>query len=54
MPEKKILQHDFFSDGSTLSFANASRSDGGAYLCIAKNGIPPSTSKRISLDVWRE
>ncbi|MPC76060.1 hypothetical protein E2C01_070461 [Portunus trituberculatus] len=23
----------------------------GAYLCIASNGVPPSVSKRITLDV---
>lgn len=27
------------------------RLDMGAYLCIASNGVPPSLSKRIKLDV---
>lgn len=28
-----------------------SRTDMGAYLCIAMNGVPPSVSKRIIVDV---
>lgn len=28
-----------------------SRQEMGAYLCIAKNGVPPTVSKRITVDV---
>lgn len=27
------------------------REDAGAYLCIANNGVPPSVSKRVQLNV---
>jgi hypothetical protein len=38
-------------DGEELIFSKISRTDSGAYLCIASNGVPPSVSKRITLDV---
>ncbi|XP_068214596.1 uncharacterized protein [Palaemon carinicauda] len=38
-------------DGPTLPLRQVSRMDMGAYLCIASNGVPPSISKRITLDV---
>lgn len=38
-------------DGEELIFPKISRTDSGAYLCIASNGVPPSVSKRIILDV---
>ena len=38
-------------DGEELFFSKISRIDSAAYLCIASNGIPPSVSKRIILDV---
>jgi hypothetical protein len=38
-------------DGEELIFTKISRTDSAAYLCIASNGIPPSVSKRIILDV---
>lgn len=34
-----------------LTLNKISRSDMGAYLCIASNGIPPSVSKRITIKV---
>ncbi|KAJ8736436.1 hypothetical protein PYW08_007092 [Mythimna loreyi] len=34
-----------------LTLAKISRSDMGAYLCIASNGVPPSVSKRITIKV---
>merc|ERR1740128_765188 len=37
--------------GEELIFTKISRTDSAAYLCIASNGIPPSVSKRIILDV---
>ncbi|XP_050420542.1 lachesin-like [Adelges cooleyi] len=37
--------------GDTLNLTRVTRSDMGSYLCIASNGIPPSVSKRIVLDV---
>ncbi|XP_050734253.1 lachesin-like [Eriocheir sinensis] len=38
-------------DGATLGLRQVSRTNMGAYLCIASNGVPPSVSKRITLDV---
>ncbi|XP_045127857.1 lachesin-like isoform X2 [Portunus trituberculatus] len=38
-------------NGPTLSLRQVSRTHMGAYLCIASNGVPPSVSKRITLDV---
>lgn len=38
-------------DGSHLRLRQVSRTHMGAYLCIASNGVPPSVSKRITLDV---
>ncbi|KAL0901641.1 hypothetical protein ABMA27_006850 [Loxostege sticticalis] len=34
-----------------LTLTKISRSDMGAYLCIASNGVPPSVSKRIQIKV---
>nr|CAH7758195.1 unnamed protein product [Callosobruchus chinensis]CAH7762996.1 unnamed protein product [Callosobruchus chinensis] len=34
-----------------LSIIRITRSEMGAYLCIATNGVPPSVSKRIIVDV---
>ncbi|KAH9638017.1 hypothetical protein HF086_014878 [Spodoptera exigua] len=38
-------------DKEVLTLTKISRSDMGAYLCIASNGVPPSVSKRISIKV---
>ncbi|KAG8303329.1 hypothetical protein J6590_013599 [Homalodisca vitripennis] len=38
-------------DGETLLLTNVQRSDMGAYLCIASNGVPPSVSKRFIVQV---
>ncbi|XP_049766102.1 lachesin-like [Schistocerca cancellata] len=38
-------------DGEQLSLSRISRTEMGAYLCIATNGVPPSVSKRITVDV---
>lgn len=38
-------------DGPVLPLQQVSRTHMGAYLCIASNGVPPSVSKRITLDV---
>lgn len=37
--------------GDVLNLNRVSRADMGSYLCIASNGVPPSVSKRIVLDV---
>ncbi|XP_022901270.1 lachesin-like [Onthophagus taurus] len=37
--------------GEILKLPKVSRSEIGAYLCIASNGVPPSVSKRILLNV---
>ncbi|XKL66900.1 hypothetical protein PGB90_010320 [Kerria lacca] len=38
-------------NGKNLTMIKISRTDMGAYLCIAMNGVPPSVSKRIIVDV---
>ena len=40
-----------FTEGETLIFPKVTRSEMGAYLCIASNGVPPSVSKRMMLHV---
>lgn len=53
----KLVFKIFFSslvtvyDGETLNLVKISRLEMGAYLCIASNGVPPSVSKRIIVDV---
>lgn len=38
-------------EGDVLSLTKVTRSEMGAYLCIAANGVPPSVSKRMMLHV---
>lgn len=38
-------------DGDQLNLTRISRNEMGAYLCIATNGVPPTVSKRITVDV---
>lgn len=38
-------------EGEVLSLTKVTRSEMGAYLCIAANGVPPSVSKRMMLHV---
>ncbi|XP_039278189.1 lachesin-like [Nilaparvata lugens] len=38
-------------EGESLNLTRISRTEMGAYLCIASNGVPPSVSKRIIVDV---
>nr|XP_023013080.1 lachesin-like [Leptinotarsa decemlineata] len=38
-------------EGETLTLTKITRSEMGAYLCIAANGVPPSVSKRMMLHV---
>ncbi|KAH1029767.1 hypothetical protein HUJ05_002942 [Dendroctonus ponderosae] len=38
-------------DGEHLNLTRISRSEMGVYLCIATNGVPPSVSKRVVVDV---
>lgn len=38
-------------EDEVLTLSKISRSDMGAYLCIASNGVPPSVSKRITIKV---
>ncbi|XP_055530342.1 lachesin isoform X1 [Wyeomyia smithii] len=45
--KKKVMVYD----GEVLHLTKVSRNEMGAYLCIATNGVPPSVSKRIILDV---
>ena len=41
-------------EGSTLVLTKLTRADGGAYLCIAQNGVPSPVSKRIMVHVHCE
>ncbi|XP_044765795.1 lachesin-like [Coccinella septempunctata] len=47
--EKQQILRSF--DGEVLTLTNVQRTDMGAYLCIASNGIPPSVSKRFAVRV---
>ncbi|KAL3289528.1 hypothetical protein HHI36_022945 [Cryptolaemus montrouzieri] len=47
--EKQQVLRSF--DGEVLTLTNVQRTDMGAYLCIASNGIPPSVSKRFTVRV---
>ncbi|ETN67609.1 lachesin [Anopheles darlingi] len=38
-------------EGEILSLTKVTRSEMGAYMCIASNGVPPSVSKRLKLQV---
>ncbi|XP_023719038.1 lachesin-like, partial [Cryptotermes secundus] len=38
-------------EGEMLSLTKVTRSEMGAYLCIAANGVPPSVSKRMMVHV---
>ncbi|XP_053678080.1 lachesin-like [Anopheles nili] len=38
-------------EGDMLSLTKVTRSEMGAYMCIASNGVPPSVSKRLKLQV---
>ncbi|KAL0901640.1 hypothetical protein ABMA27_006849 [Loxostege sticticalis] len=38
-------------EGEVVNLTKVTRSEMGAYLCIAANGVPPSVSKRIMLHV---
>ena len=38
-------------EGEILPLEKVKRSDTGYYLCIASNGLPPSVSKKIKLEV---
>lgn len=38
-------------EGEILTLTKVTRSEMGAYLCIAANGVPPSVSKRMMLHV---
>ena len=55
VPSLPKLQLVFFVvmevSGSELRLWKVSRMDMGAYMCIAKNGVPPAVSKRIQLGI---
>ncbi|XP_050330350.1 neurotrimin isoform X3 [Bactrocera neohumeralis] len=38
-------------EGEMLALTKVTRSEMGAYMCIASNGVPPSVSKRMKLQV---
>ncbi|CAH1121558.1 unnamed protein product [Ceutorhynchus assimilis] len=40
-----------FVDGEVITLTKVTRSEMGAYLCIAANGVPPTVSKRMMLHV---
>ena len=37
--------------GDVLRLIKVTRSEMGAYMCIASNGVPPTVSKRIMVNV---
>lgn len=41
-------------EGETLWLPKVTRGEMGDYLCIASNGVPPSVSKRMKLQVHCE
>nr|CAH7751257.1 unnamed protein product [Callosobruchus chinensis] len=41
-------------EGEVLTLMKVTRSEMGAYLCIAANGVPPTVSKRMMLHVHCE
>lgn len=58
MIQLSVLQEMEFSslavqsvEGEMLSLTKVTRSEMGAYLCIAANGVPPSVSKRMMVHV---
>jgi hypothetical protein len=58
MIQLSVLQKTDFSslavqsvEGEMLSLTKVTRSEMGAYLCIAANGVPPSVSKRMMVHV---
>ncbi|XP_015184404.1 PREDICTED: lachesin-like isoform X3 [Polistes dominula] len=44
---KKVNKYE----GEQLNLTRITRNEMGAYLCIASNGVPPTVSKRITVDV---
>lgn len=47
VPKSKVPVYQ----GEVLKLVKVSRSEMGTYLCIASNGVPPTISKRITLNV---
>ncbi|XP_054279141.1 lachesin-like [Macrosteles quadrilineatus] len=45
------VEHVATVEGEVLTLNKVTRSEMGAYLCIAANGVPPSVSKRMMLHV---
>lgn len=45
------IRHDSTYRGSELVMPSVTRADMGAYMCIARNGVPPATSKIFKLIV---
>ncbi|EDX18544.1 GD15495 [Drosophila simulans] len=41
-------------EGEMLTLSKITRSEMGAYMCIASNGVPPTVSKRMKLQVHCE
>ena len=53
------MKKNYFSalegiEGTELVLSKLARADGGAYLCIAQNGVPSPVSKRIMVHVHCE
>lgn len=49
-----IAERLAYVEGEVLMLTKVTRSEMGAYLCIAANGVPPSVSKRMMLHVHCE
>jgi neurotrimin len=60
MREKRLITFVAFVlavssyEGEMLSLVKVTRSEMGAYLCIAANGVPPSVSKRMMVHIHCE
>ena len=44
-----VSEHEVL--GPVLRLYKVSRMDMGAYMCIARNGVPPAVSKTVQLSV---
>ncbi|CAG2056761.1 unnamed protein product [Timema podura] len=50
-PPKTKTKNISSYQGEILKLAKITRSEMGAYLCIASNNVPPTVSKRIMVNV---
>lgn len=51
LPDLTVQISVFTVDSEILNLTKVTRSEMGAYQCIAANGVPPTVSKRLMLHV---